>query len=414
MTKRVALGKLATVHTVDANGRASSSATGYYKVSNAEAIRVGAYISIDGTNNIAGTNVRVTHKNQAAFGANWDIVLSHNKSSQYLPNNGTFYVDYDQYGLKVAKQNANVDQVGQKDLLFDSRSDRRGVVYAQGFQSSASTEVNFKRGDDFLNYIPLITHDEKKQGFRKVYSQTGAISIFANNAIAEQIASREDSIQPIRAASYTIGQGPWHEEGTGPGTQNVFRQSLNLCEDLSFKVLRLPCAYGYMNQLYYEDGAYYQHAYSPTKGKKRVISGKFTNSTAGFSNAGGMFVSRPGYNVDSCEIDDLLLGTDNGVAGVAYRGDDQKLATNYADVIGTSASIPTVSSTLTTTGSNETKSVSFYNPYAIAPTPQLASPTSVSYTSSSDNLFTTYSFTLESASTIKFSLEPRVHSLAIF
>lgn len=411
MTKRVALGKLATVHTVDANGRASSSATGYYKVSNAEAIRVGAYISIDGTNNIAGTNVRVTHKNQAAFGDTWDIVLSHNISSQYLPNNGTFYADYNEYGLKVAKQNANVDEVGQKDLLFDSRSDRRGVIYAQGFQSSASTEVNFKRGTDFLNYIPLITHDEKKQGFRTVAQSIGAMTTFANNAIAEQIASREDSIQPIRAASFYTGQGPWIDSGVN----GVGRQSLNLCEDLSFKVLRLPCAYGYMNQLYYADGADYQHAYTPTKGKKRVISGKFTNSTAGFSNAGGLYVSRPGYDVDSCEIDDLILGTDNGVAGIAYRGDDQKLATNYADVIGTSSAIPSITSTLTTTANNQTQTLSFYNPYAVAPTPLVSSPnSSVTYTSSSDNLFTSYSFTLESAATLKFSLEPRVHSLAIF
>ena len=103
------------------------------------------------------------------------------------------------------------------------------------------------------------------------------------------------------------------------------------------------------------------------------------------------------------------------MAGIAYRGDDQKLATNYADVIGTSAAIPSITSTLTTTGNNQTQTVSFYNPYTVAPTPLVSSPTSsVTYSSSSDNLFTSYSFTLESAATVKFSLEPRVHSLAIF
>jgi len=325
----------------------------------------------------------------------------------------TIYFDLDSYGLKVAKKNVDIERAGPKDLLFDSRVGRRGVVYAQGFQSSASGQVNFVRGDDFLEYIPLITHEEEKMGFRKVQSTVGSITQFSNNSIAEQVATREDSIQPIRAANYNM-PGPLIEVGSYSG--NVPRTSLNTCANLSFKVFRLPCAYGYMQDYYY-DNIIRNGNDNITKGKKRVISGKFTNSTAGFTSKGGLYVSRPGTDVTTCELDDLILGTDTGIANVAYRGEEQKLALNYSSVITSTTTIPTVTATVTssTTGTS-TQSISFYNPYETIATPTFAATTNIesTYSATQSLNFTDYTFSFSDAGTINFSLHRKISDLAVF
>ena len=103
MAKNTILGSLKTTHTVSA--RESTSATAYYNVSNPENIRVGSTISIDGTNNIAGLYVVVRAKNAYYNGQTWDIQLNWTISTSYLPVNGTFYADYDTYGMKVGKKN---------------------------------------------------------------------------------------------------------------------------------------------------------------------------------------------------------------------------------------------------------------------------------------------------------------------
>ena len=334
----------------------------------------------------------------------------------------TIYFDVDSYGLKVSKVNADIERVGPKDLLFDSRVGRRGVVYAQGFQASASGRVSFVRGDDFLEYIPLITHEEEKMGYRQVYSQSGSISQEHTNQIAEQVASREDSIQPIRAADY-LSVGPNIETGTSSSTFVPRRAdgstlfSGNSCENLSFKALRIPCAYGYMQDYYY-DNIMRNGNDNVTKGKKRAIAGAYTNSTAGFSTKDGVYVSRPGTDVLSCEIDDLTLATDTGIANIAYRGEEQKLTLNYSSVISSTTTLPTITATVTssTSGQTSTQSVSFYNPYTTLASPLFGAPTDISSEVSGtiDGNYNDFTFTFENAGTINFSLERKLTDLAIF
>ena len=158
MADNVALGKLRTTHTV--TGRASSSATAYFNVSNSEAIVVGSTISVNGTSNIAGLYVVVRQKNYTDGNGNtWDIVLNWTISTSYLPVNGTFYADWDTYGLKIAKKNANVNTVGPKDLLFDSRLRRRGTIYASGFQSTmGSSGIDFKGNKQELGHIIFMSN----------------------------------------------------------------------------------------------------------------------------------------------------------------------------------------------------------------------------------------------------------------
>jgi len=250
-------------------------------------------------------------------------------------------------------------------------------------------------------------------GFRKVQSTVGSISQFSNNSIAEQVATREDSIQPIRAANYTA-VGPAIEVGSY--STLVPRTSLNSCANLSFKVFRLPCAYGYMQDYYY-DNIIRNGNDNITKGKKRVISGKFTNSTAGFTSKGGLYVSRPGTDVTTCELDDLILGTDTGIANVAYRGEEQKLALNYSSVITSTTTIPTVTATVTSSASgSSTQSISFYNPYETIATPAFSATTNIesSYSATQSLNFTDYTFSFSDAGTINFSLHRKISDLAVF
>lgn len=418
MAKNTILGSLKTTHTVSA--RESTSATAYYNVSNPENIRVGSTISIDGTNNIAGLYVVVRAKNAYYNGQTWDIQLNWTISTSYLPVNGTFYADYDTYGMKVGKKNVDTANAGPKDLIFDSRLRRRGVIYAQGFQAqNTSQNFSFKRGDDFLNYIPLITHTERNQGFFSC-STIGSTAYFANNEIREQMQFKEDAFAPIRAAYYQ-NTGPRMVIGASVDT-TVFRvQPGNSCDNVGFKALRIPCGYGFMTEENFEnpettDTTRGSGGLREVKDKKRVITGQITNSTAGFTSSGGLFVSRPGTDVLTCEIDDYLLATDTGVGDVAFRGEEQKLAMNYSSVI-TANSVPSLTANTSTTANNQTVSLSFFNPYTEIALPTIttqSATTELAYTATQDRLYTNYEFTLTTPSLFKFSLERKVYDLALF
>ena len=153
------------------------------------------------------------------------------------------------------------------------------------------------------------------------------------------------------------------------------------------------------------------------KDNKRIVSGDFTNSTAGFSGQGGIFISRQGEDVTSCGIDDLILGTDNGVGSVALRGEAQELARNYSDVISSGAT-PELVISASTSSATETVSASIYNPYSVAATPrlELTNSTSTSSLTSTtlDNSFTTYNFTVSGATQYNLSFEKQIYDLAIF
>lgn len=379
MADNVALGRLRTTHTVTA--RASTSATAYFNVSNSEAIVVGSTISINGTSNIAGLYVVVRQKNYTDGNGNtWDIVLNWTISTSYLPVNGTFYADWDTYGLKIAKKNANVNSVGPKDLLFDSRLRRRGTIYASGFQSTmSSTGINFKGNKQELGYVPLVITNEDRKG--SIEEEDGGFGAgeeynYEFNAYRSLFQATKTTLKPIKAlgwgyddlTSYAFGRD------TNPN---------NSVANLSFKVLRIPCAYGYMTDTYFKNPQTTSQTHNPgsggdrdVKGKKRIFAGKLTNSNLGYSNLRGMFVSRTGTDIDTCTEDDILMTVDDGKANTGFRGEEQPSAVNYTTAVSNTAVIPTatISTTVNTSVSN-TFSISVFNPYTINTAPTATTTT---------------------------------------
>ena len=387
MADNVALGKLRTTHTV--TGRASTSATAYCNVSNSEAIVVGSTISVNGTSNIAGLYVVVRQKNYTDGNGNtWDIVLNWTISTSYLPVNGTFYADWDTYGLKIAKKNANVNTVGPKDLLFDSRLRRRGTIYASGFQSTMSdTGVNFKGNKAQLAYTPLVITSEDRKG--SIEDEDGGFGygqeyeyFFQEYRSAFQ--TTKTTIKPLEEFvwSYDDPTGYGFGRGTSPN---------NSVANLSFKVLRIPCGYGYMTDTYFKNPQTTSQTHNPgsggdrdVKGKKRIFAGKLTNSNLGYSNLRGMFVSRTGTDIDTCVEDDILMTVDDGKANTGFRGEEQPAAVNYTTAVSNTAVIPTatISTTVNTSVSN-TFSISVFNPYTISATPTATTDTSAGSASGS-------------------------------
>lgn len=438
MADNVALGKLRTTHTVTA--RASTSATAYFNVSNSEAIVVGSTISVNGTSNIAGLYVVVRQKNYTDGNGNtWDIVLNWTISTSYLPVNGTFYADWDTYGLKIAKKNANVNTVGPKDLVFDSRLRRRGNIYAQGFQSTMGTSgVNFQGNKPALGYIPLVTTSEDRKG-----SIEDNYSFSSGNTTETEYDWQEyrsgfqftaSTIKPINEFIWDVDSLTSYAFGRGTNPNNSV-------SNLSFKVLRIPCAYGYMTDAYFDNPQTTSQTHNPgsggdrdVKGKKRIFAGKLTNSNLGYSNLRGMFVSRTGIDIDTATADDILMTVDDGKANTGFRGEEQKLSTNYSTVIANTSTLPSISfAASVNTSSSNTVSLSIFNPYTFSSTTAVALDTSAGGggsiggggtgsvsvdTSLSTSGFTeTYTYTLSATSGI-FSLATNVEkqalSLALF
>ena len=370
MADNVALGKLRTTHTVTA----ISGIAGVFSVSNSEAVVVGSSFSKNGTGNVSGLYARVQSKNYTTGGVTYDIALNWGIT---VAVGDTVYFDYDTYGLKIAKKNANVNTDGPKDLLFDSRLRRRGTIYASGFQSTMSDAgLNFKGNKAQLAYTPLVITTEDRKG--SIEDESGGFGTFDDYEYFFQeyrslFQTTKTTIRPLEefAWSYDSADGYGYGRGTNPN---------NSVANVSFKALRIPCGYGYMTDTYFRNAQTTDQTSGTTpgsgtgtkdlKGKKRVFAGKLTNSNLGYSNLRGMFVSRTGTDIDTCTEDDILMTVDDGKANTGFRGEEQSAAVNYSTVVSNTAVIPTatISTTVNTSVSN-TFSISVFNPYTVTATP---------------------------------------------
>jgi len=381
MADNVALGKLRTTHTVTA----ISSIAGVFSVTNPQAVVIGSSFSKNGTGNVSGLYARVQSKHYTTGGVTYNIALNWGIT---VAVGDTVYFDYDTYGLKVAKKNANVNTAGPKDLTFDSRLRRRGTIYASGFQSTlGSSGLNFKGNKQELAYIPLIITNEDRKG--SIDDSSGNFYSEFNyefNDYRSNFQATKTTLKPIKAlgwdaldvTSYAFGRG------TNPN---------NAVANLSFKVLRMPCAYGYMTDAYFKNAQTTDQTSGSTpgsgsgtkdlKGKKRVFAGKLTNSNLGYSNLRGMFISRTGTDIDTCTEDDILMTVDDGKANTGFRGEEQPAAVNYSTAVSNTSVIPTatISTTINAQQSN-TFSISIFNPYTINTSPTAITETSAGGTSS--------------------------------
>jgi len=155
------------------------------------------------------------------------------------------------FGLLVSKPTENVLTTAAKNMLFDSRLNRTGQVYA-GANNIASIGAS---GDNFLTtnsksslgYIPLVIVSEKNKGER---FQLGGDEYFIDNV----------SVWKTTTSTFTPAQGRANPDGDGdldndpPADGRTYQNTssgsppasfLNAL-NVSYFVLRIPCAYGYM------------------------------------------------------------------------------------------------------------------------------------------------------------------------
>lgn len=153
------------------------------------------------------------------------------------------------YGLYVSKDGADVTSCAKKDLLFDSTSVRSGMVYAgaKNLTLNDSADNFLTTGSKpSLGYIPLVISVEKNMGERFEYDGSESVDI------------DEISLWKTTTSTYTPctartldGQTT---EYAGPANGRGYDQIASTDENainVSYFVLRIPCAYGYMTSTYF-------------------------------------------------------------------------------------------------------------------------------------------------------------------
>jgi len=159
------------------------------------------------------------------------------------------------FGLLVSKPTENVLTTAAKNMLFDSRLNRTGQVYA-GANNIASIGAS---GDNFLTtnsksslgYIPLVIVSEKNKGERILLTaDTSLDEFFVDNVSIWKTTTSTFTPAQARANpddggtldNDTPADGRAYQVGTGGSLGAGILNALNV----SYFVLRIPCAYGYM------------------------------------------------------------------------------------------------------------------------------------------------------------------------
>ena len=153
------------------------------------------------------------------------------------------------YGLYVSKDGSDVTSCAKKDLLFDSTSVRSGLVYAgaTGLTLNDSADNFLTTGSKAsLGYIPLVISVEKNMGARfdgdgSEYEDIDEISIWKTTT---------STYTPCTANTLGSGGNGYIGPEDGRGYAN-FSNSEENAINVSYFVLRIPCAYGYMTSTYF-------------------------------------------------------------------------------------------------------------------------------------------------------------------
>ena len=155
------------------------------------------------------------------------------------------------FGLLVSKPTQNVLTTAAKNMLFDSRLNRTGQVYAgaNNIASIGSSGDNFltTNSKSSLGYIPLVIVSEKNKGER---FQLGGDEFFVDNVSIWKTTTSTFTPAEARANpddggtldNDTPADGRTYQAGTSGSPPTSFLNALNV----SYFVLRIPCAYGYM------------------------------------------------------------------------------------------------------------------------------------------------------------------------
>lgn len=216
--------------------------------------------------------------------------------------------------FKVSKEGVDVNASGVKgsDLLFDASIKRCGVIYAGGSVSSNSgTAINFKSNKTELSYIPLVTYNEDKTG--EIYSPSTSSSANDYDYMSRRNFHKFTKTTITPSQMYFEADATYGSSSKAAIAGRDKYGSNAACTNLSYRVLRIPCAYGYMTAA----------NFLPTfpQATNRVLIGKNTNSNLGYSSSSpgyGIYVSKAGSNVLTCGKDDLLFSTDSGQTGTNF------------------------------------------------------------------------------------------------
>lgn len=165
------------------------------------------------------------------------------------------------YGVKVSKPGIDVTSGADKDMLFNSTSVRTGLIYAggsalnfdaTGSNPSESTGQNFLTTGSKANlgYIPLVVFSEKNQGELEEDDTPGGVYIFVTNRSIWKTTS--STVTPCSARTAEVTSNSL--QGVNPADGRAYDDTPSSKEDainVSFFVLRIPCAFGYMNNTYF-------------------------------------------------------------------------------------------------------------------------------------------------------------------
>lgn len=152
------------------------------------------------------------------------------------------------FGLKVSKEGADVTTCAQKDLLFDSTSVRTGLVYAgaKGLNLGDSADNFLTTGSKAsLGYIPLVIAVEKNMGERQEGDGSEYVEI-------DEISLWKTTTSTFTPCTATTLSGTTTYDGPvdGRGYDQISSTNENAL-NVSYFVLRIPCAYGYMTSTYF-------------------------------------------------------------------------------------------------------------------------------------------------------------------
>jgi len=156
------------------------------------------------------------------------------------------------FGIKVSKEGFDVTTTADKNLLFDSTAGRTGLVYAgaTGLQLANSSDNYLTTGSKTsLGYPPIVVFSERNNGnliFGDIGNEGGDVS---QMSIWKTTTS---TVTPCTANVATVvGQTFFGVRPTDGRNYDQVNSSKEDAFDVSYFVLRIPCAWGYMNSTYF-------------------------------------------------------------------------------------------------------------------------------------------------------------------
>ena len=153
------------------------------------------------------------------------------------------------YGLYVSKEGQNVLTCADKELIFDSRANRTGLVYAgaTGLNLGDSADNFLTTGSKAsLGYPPLVVVSEKNVGERYDGSEVYTDQVSLWKTTTSTITPATGNAGSTSASGVLSGATPGDGRSLS-GVSTAQEDAFNV----SYFVLRIPCAYGYMTSTYF-------------------------------------------------------------------------------------------------------------------------------------------------------------------